>query len=60
MRQSLQHVLGAASVVGLAFGELQHDRQAAAIDKGVDLRRQPAARATHATGSPPFFPFAAC
>src|SRR5882672_4646632 len=49
--EGAQHVLGAASVMGLAFGDLQKDRQAAGIDKGVDFCRQPATRATHATGS---------
>ena len=56
-----QHVLGAAAVMGLAFGELQQDRQAAGVDQGVDLGGQPAARTTHATGSRLFFwPLAAC
>ena len=37
-----EHVLGAAPVMGLAFGELQGDGQAHGIDEGVDLRRQTA------------------
>jgi len=49
------HVLGAASVMGLAFGDLQENRQAAGIDKDMDFRSQPAPRATHATGSISFF-----
>ena len=56
-----EHVLGAAPVMGLAFGELEQDRQAAGVDQGMDFGRQPAARATHATGSRRFFwPLAAC
>ena len=35
----------------LAFGDLEADRQTAGIHHRVDLGRQPAARATHATGS---------
>jgi len=46
-----EHILCAAPVMDLAFGELQKDRQAEGIDKGVDLCRQPATRATHATRS---------
>ena len=38
----IEHVLGAAPVMGLAFGEFQGDRQAGGIDEGVDLRRQAA------------------
>ena len=41
--------------MGLAFGELEHDRQTAGIDQRVDFGRQPAARTTHATGSRLFF-----
>jgi hypothetical protein len=56
-----QHVFCAVPVMGLAFGELEQDRQAAGINERVDLGRQPAARATHATGSRRFFwPLAAC
>ena len=56
-----EHVLGATSVMGLAFGELEHDRQPAGVHHSVDFGRQPAARATHATGSRFFFwPLAAC
>jgi len=56
-----EHILCAASVMGLAFSEFQKDWQAAGIDEGVDFGGQPAARATHATGSRRFFlPLAAC
>jgi len=56
-----QHVVSTASVMGLAFGEFEKDRQATGIDEGVDFGRQPTARATHATGSRRFFwPLAAC
>ena len=59
--QGSEHVLGAAAIVGLAFGEFQGDGQPHGIDEGVDLGRQPAPRAAHATGSDRFFlPFAAC
>jgi hypothetical protein len=47
----VQHVLGAASVMGLAFGDLQKDRQAAGIDEGMDFGGQPVPRTAHATGS---------
>src|SRR5215204_2573823 len=51
LAQSLQHVGGARAVMGLALGELQRDGQAVGVDKGVDLRGQPAPRAPHALGS---------
>ena len=61
LAQVAQHVLSAASVVGLAFREFQRDRQAFSVDQGVDLGGQPAPRATHATGSGVFFwALAAC
>ena len=53
--QVIEHVGGAAPVVGLALGELQSDGQAIGVDQGVDLGGQAAARATHATGSVVFF-----
>ena len=57
----VDHVLSAAAVVSLPLGQLERDRQAAGIDKGVDFGRQTTPRATHATGSGRFFlPFAAC
>ena len=56
-----EHVLGAAPVMGLAGRELERNGQTRGIDERVDLRRQAAPRATHATGSALFFlPFAAC
>lgn len=56
-----QHVGGAATVVGLAFGELEGDGQPFGVDQSVDLGGQPTARATHATGSVVFFwALAAC
>jgi hypothetical protein len=45
------HVGGGAAVMGLVFGALECDRQAAGIDEGVDLDGQAAPRAAHATGS---------
>jgi hypothetical protein len=37
--------------MGLAFGQFQSKRQAGSIDKRMDLCRQAAPRAAHATGS---------
>jgi len=49
------------AVVGLPFGQLERDREAVAVDNRVDLGREPAAGAAHATTSAAFFsPFAAC
>ena len=45
-----QHVGGASAVMSLAFRQLQSDRQAIGVDKGVDLRGQTAPRAPHASG----------
>ena len=56
-----QHVLGALTVMSLAFGKFQGNRQTTGIDQGMDFGCQPAARATHATGSVVFFlALAAC
>ena len=41
--------------MGLAFGELERNRQAIGIDERMDFRRQAAPRATYATGSIIFF-----
>ena len=41
--------------MGLALGQLLEDRPTDGIDEGVGLGGQPAARATHAIGSPPPF-----
>src|SRR5271155_173045 len=46
-----QHVLSASSIMGLALGELERDGQAVGIDERVDLGRQPAPRAPHASSS---------
>ncbi len=60
-RQCHEHVLGAFAVVGLAFRQLQRDREPERVDKGVDFGRKPTAGAAHATTSTAFFsPFAAC
>jgi len=65
----VQHVAGALAVSGLALGEFERDRIAVGVDQSVDLRRQSAARAPHASGwsvvpsgglRTPFFTFAAC
>ena len=56
-----EHVPGTAAIMSLALRQLQGDGQTHGIDKGVDLGRQAAPRATHATGSEGFFlPFAPC
>ena len=41
--------------MGLPLGQLEPDRAAFGIDKGMDFGGQAAARATHATGSLVFF-----
>ncbi len=65
----IEHVGRALAVMGLAFAELERDRQAVGVDQGMDLGRQPAARAPHASGvsrvpsggvRAPFFTLAAC
>ena len=48
--EAVQHIAGAPAVMGLAFGQLERDRIAVGIDEGVDLGRQSAARAPHASG----------
>ena len=50
----VKHIHCAAPVMGLAFGKLEGDGQTHGIDQGVDLGRQTASRATHATGSDRF------
>ncbi len=56
-----EHIGGFASIVSLPLAQFQGNWQAIGIDKRVDLRRQAAARAAHATGSLCFFwPLAAC
>src|SRR5690606_28574171 len=46
-----EHIGGAASVMGLPGAELQHGWVAVGSDHGMDLSRQPAPRAPHASGS---------
>jgi hypothetical protein len=59
--KSIEHVLGAFAVLGLAFAELERNRQAFGVDERMDFGGQAATRATHATGSLIFFlVFAAC
>ena len=50
-----EHVVGRPTVMRLAFGDLERDGPALGIHQRVDLARQAAARATHATGSVVFF-----
>ncbi len=59
--QMFEQSMGIMAVIGLTFGQDQINRQAQRIYDGMDLGRQPAARAAHATGSGLFFlPLAAC
>lgn len=46
--QAVEHIVGRASIMRLAFGQLDPDRQAERINECVDLGRQAAAQATHA------------
>lgn len=46
----VEQVYGAASVVRLALAQLQRDRVAVGVHHGMDLGRQSAARAPHASG----------
>ena len=56
-----QHVLAGLSVVSLAFGQLEEDREAVRVDDCVDLGRKPAPGTSHATATTAFFsPLAAC
>ena len=45
-----QHTSSAGAVMSLSFCQLQQDREAIGIDKGVDLRGQAAPRTPHAAG----------
>jgi len=66
--QRIEHVGGAAPVMPLSLGQFERNRQAIGIDQRLDLGRQLAARAPHASGSStvpkggvrrsPFLPFA--
>ena len=49
--QPVEHVGGAAAVMGLAFCQLDRDRQAVGVHQRVDLGGQTAARTPHALGS---------
>jgi hypothetical protein len=50
LAKCIQHIAGAASIMGLASGQFQSDWQALGVDKRLDLRRQAAPRAAHTTG----------
>ena len=50
LAETVEHIGRALAVMGLAFAELEDDRQTVCVDQGVDLGRQPAARAPHASG----------
>ncbi len=49
--EAIQHADGALPIMGLALRQLQGDRPAVGVDKGVDLGRQSTSRAPHALGS---------
>ena len=49
--EGAQHRSGSAAIMGLALAQRERDGQAVRVDEGVDLGRQPAARAPHALGS---------
>jgi len=56
-----EHFLASPSVVSLAFGQLEEDREPVRVDDRVDFGRKPAAGAPHATTVAAFFsPLAAC
>jgi hypothetical protein len=58
--QAIEQRVGGRCVVGVACGEAEPNRQSLGIDKGVDLGRQAAARATETMISTPLFAVAAC
>ena len=56
-----EHIFAGLAVVRLAFGQLERDREAVAVDDRVDFGRKPAAGTAHATAFAAFFsPLAAC
>ena len=55
-----EQVLGDRAVARLARRQDQFERQAVGVDEGVDLCRQPAARAAHTAIRVAFFELAAC
>lgn len=54
LAEAVQHIVGETPVVRLALGQLKQDRQTESVDQGIDLCRQTAVRAPHATGSAVF------
>lgn len=59
--EQTEHFLAGPSVVGLAFCQLEDDREAVRVDDRMDFGRKPAAGAPHATTVAAFFsPLAAC
>jgi len=55
------HCLEGLAVMGLAGRQFQRDRQAVAVDDGMDFGRIPAAGTAHAIAEPPFLsPLAPC
>lgn len=68
--ETVEQIACALAVMGLALGELERDRIAVGIDESMNLGRQSAARAPHASGwsvvpfggipRPPFLTLAAC
>ena len=60
LAQMAEQPLGDRAVAGLAGRQDQFERQAVGIGQGVDLGRQPAARAAHTAIRVTFFELAAC
>jgi hypothetical protein len=58
--QAIEQPVGGRCVMGMSSSEAEPNRQALGVDKGVDLGRQPAARATETMISTPLFAVAAC
>jgi hypothetical protein len=53
--KDIEHVAGAASVMGQAFSQVQSDRQVLGVNQCMDLASQLAARATMQPDQPAFF-----
>lgn len=52
---AIDHIRALPPVMGLTPGQLQADRATQSVNKSMDFRGQPTARATHAMGSVGFF-----
>ena len=56
----VRQLCGSGDVAGLARRQLKLDRAPLRVDEGVNLRGEPASRATETTISTPLFPVAPC